>query len=382
MVEKRNKEARYLCHTLTAALVAIFGSGCQLAGDAAQKKDQDRQLEALQSRVEEVERTNGRLTVRMEELEDQLFLLNDRVESHRIALQRRAYQRREGSGAYAMNSPRAPGPTPESYYQGSQSYGAPAQRPRPERSITRIPLSNPQSGQPPTPPRRAAAAPAHAAQAEGQSSGAAASGGGEQEEVVITEEQFRKFTGEEPPARKAPEHSSGQPRSRAAQPSVTDERLTTTGQDGSSSRDAEPSDADEAIAAAAPVKKPSSTGLRLYKDSLAAYRAGKYREALTGFEAFLAEEPKRDYLDNAYYWIGECHYGLGEYGEAVEYFERVLKEQPDGNKVPDAMLKMSLALDRMGQSARATSTLDQLTRRYPMTNAARLGLKRLEERVR
>ena len=85
-------------------------------------------------------------------------------------------------------------------------------------------------------------------------------------------------------------------------------------------------------------------------------------------------------MDNALYWIGECHYGLGDFTRAVSFFERVMEEQPDGNKVPDAMLKMSLALDQLGNRDRAEQVLETLTQRYPMTNAAQLGAKRLADR--
>jgi TolA-binding protein len=64
----------------------------------------------------------------------------------------------------------------------------------------------------------------------------------------------------------------------------------------------------------------------------------------------------------------------------VSFFQRVMSEQPDGNKVPDAMLKMSLAYDRVGRGAEATRLLDDLNRQYPATNAGRLASQRLAER--
>lgn len=337
-----------------ACAISLFGTGCA-AGQEAQR-DQE-QLDVLKERVEEVERTNGRLTVRMEELEDQLFLLNDRVESHRIALQRRAYQQRQQRYAY-NDARRAPAPAPESYYQQPSAYNQPA----PRRPVTRIPLSQPQGdvAAPARQPQRAPARPE--ASQRGQRE--------EEAEIVITDEDFRKFAG-------TPRREPASP-ARAAQPPVTDEKLKTTAEKkGGAVKKSSP--APEKPAVAEP-SQPKRSGLRLYKDSLAAYRAGRFQEALAGFEAFLAEGPKQDYVDNALYWIGECHYGLGQYDQAIQHFERVLREQPDGNKVPDAMLKMSLALDRVGQSERASSMLEALTQRYPMTNAARLGQKRLAER--
>ncbi len=357
---------------IMCAVGAIFGTtgvACQPAGSAS--RDQDTQLDALQSRIEEVERTNGRLTVRMEELEDQIFLLNDRVESHRIALQRRGYKSRYQPDAYASKGPKAPSPAPESYYyQGGpqDGYAAGTQtRQAPRRPVTRIPLSQQQDGaqswrqKEQTSPQRT--------QPSGQPSERPSSSS--DEEVVISEDEFRQFSGQRRQTKQpASPSSSGQ--KRQPQADVTSERLT------SEQTSSKPAPAPEKSPASSSTSTSfSSTGLRLYKDSLAAYRAGEYARALAGFEAFLGEGPKSDYVDNALYWIGECHYGLGNYDSAVDHFERVLKEQPDGNKVPDSMLKMSLALEQMGEQARAERVLMTLTQRYPMTNAAKLGSKRL-----
>ena len=328
-----------------ALALILFGSGCATASG---KKAEDASMLVLKSRIEEVERTNGRLTVRMEEMEDQLFLLNDRVESHRIALQRRA-----GDARLASRAPQAPGRAPESSYYPDDEQII---HPRALRPIKRIPL-----------PQRTAQAPAYP-QEPTYGDGARLADSHDEGEIVISDEEYRAWSGE---TRQRPTQteSSTQQGGRRAQPSVTAEKLLPQG--ASSEKTAAPS------AATTSASPPASTGLRLYKDSLAAYRGGEYAKALAGFEAFLASGPKRDYLDNALYWIGECHYGLGDFTRAVLFFERVLSEQPDGNKVPDAMLKMSYALEQMGQGERSQEVLSSLTQRYPMTNAAQLGQKKL-----
>ncbi len=119
--------------------------------------------------------------------------------------------------------------------------------------------------------------------------------------------------------------------------------------------------------------------LDLYQDSLAQYRAGDYAQALRGFTDFLNAGPRADYVDNALYWIGECHYGLGEYDTSVRYFQRILDELPTANKVPDAMLKMSLAYDRLGQPQRSLELLTELVESHPRSNPGRLGAERLED---
>jgi tol-pal system protein YbgF len=131
-------------------------------------------------------------------------------------------------------------------------------------------------------------------------------------------------------------------------------------------------------AAAADTRRPS-TPRDLYKRGLARYRAGNYAAALSDFQEYLKMGPPPDYVDNAYYWLGECSYGLGRYQESLEYFGTVLKKTPDGNKVPDSMLKAALTYARVGRKAEARSTLYNLLETYPNTNAARLAAQKLKE---
>ena len=338
------------------------------AKDGSSQRPASADTKALLERVEEVERTNGRLTVRMEELEEQLFLLNDRVESHRIALQRRTYQPQAYAAAQPVaDSPQAPQPAPESYYYEGQpartAASTPIQRAKPQRPIKRIQLEQPVATSAPSKPL------------EETSKATTTSNDDEPyEEVVISEEEYRAFFGEPSSmSDNQPSSSSTSSTGRRAQPPVTSEKL---GGAGGKETNASPSPVQSSSAS---IASPSSTGLQLYKDSLAQYRAGNYHHALVGFQAFLKSKPKRDYVDNALYWIGECHYGLGDYSSAIQHFERVLNEEPDGNKVPDAMLKMSLAMEKSGQGEGAKKLLQNLVDEYPQTHAAGLGRKRLEQ---
>jgi tol-pal system protein YbgF len=297
-------------------------------------------------------------------MEDQLYLLHDRVEAQRIAMQRREPAARD---AYAYASPRAPQPAPESYYGEGDAYKERVREAAPRRAVTRIPIHDADA---------APAAPARTAQVERRRDGS-------DEEVVITEEQFREFERQygTNPSSSSRSSSAGEGASkRGGQPAVTDERIEQgRGPAKAAAPAAAPQRAAEVPAPTGPVRS-DKTGLAAYKEGLSAYRAGNYSQALGHFEAFLASNPQEDYVDNTLYWIGECHYGLGAFEPAIRSFERVLKEQPDGNKVPDAMLKMFLALDRSGRKDEADRVLRELTERYPTTNAGRLGLQKLNER--
>lgn len=374
--------------------VLLFGPALLWTGGCATAPEPEvstEDIDAVQQRVEDVERTNGRLMVRLEEMERQTSLTQDRVESNRIALQRRGHLGRESDRfAQAPREDRSeerdqrPGPAPESHYRQQQdsNYRAdPRLRQRMnDRGMSRIPLSDQQSG------RVEREQPEQwdaSEEFDRHENNRAADEEGDQEELVITnaelEERFGPSRGSARSDR-APESEEEDSSSKPSpQESVTSERLPTTAELAGS---AEPSfDAPEA----------DDTGdnefagatdeelLDLYQDSLAQYRAGDYSDALDGFTNFLDAWSRDDYVDNALYWIGECHYGLGDYDSSVDYFQKILDELPSANKAPDAMLKMSLAHDRRGEPGRAVELLETLTERYPNTNPGRLGEEQLEE---
>jgi tol-pal system protein YbgF len=349
----------------------VAGSGC-----AHQQQQtiatQQQTIDSLQARLDEAERTNGRLTVRVEELEDSVFLLQDRVDANRIALQRKGIMgpRAQAHTQRAPQSRQAPGPAPETHW-GKQQYDPNNPYVEGQHPVTRIPLSGTQDGggwearQQPAPREQQTEQDAYREQVPTSSVPTR----GADDELVITEDEFRAFEreyGGETKKRKSSSSSSSS--RRKAQPDVTDEKLPTTAQ----------LKGEEQKSRKVPTTRKSA--LATYKDALAQYRSGDYAAALGGFEAFLDSAPQPDYVDNALYWIGECHYGLGDLKQAVSFFQRVLAEQPDGNKVPDAMLKMSLAYDRLGRGSDATRLLQDLTRQYPATNAGKLASQKLQER--
>ena len=281
---------------LPAIIGLAFGAGCAHQQKQQSNDLQQQRIEKLKSRLEEVERTNGRLNVRIEELEDQVFLLQDRTESNRIALKRRGYMR--GSTGQAPRA-EAPQPTPESYYyQGEGNpYGAQGQNRRgSQRPVTRIPLNRGQTRQMPeqggsqqreAPQQRQRRARADRGRQAEQSNSAGDSSSGEGE-IVITEKEFEEFAGSSDSNRQRSNDSSGRSEKKA-QPPVTDEKLDTS--DKKDSKVAKPTVGDNP--------------LDTYKTWLAKYWAGNYAQALAGFTAFIEADPKVDYVDNALYWIGE-----------------------------------------------------------------------------
>ena len=124
--------------------------------------------------------------------------------------------------------------------------------------------------------------------------------------------------------------------------------------------------------------QPAASPMIFYQEGIDLYRQGNFDGARAKFDKFLATKPDASYVDNALYWIGECFYGQGLYHEAATYFHRVIQEYPNENKVPDALLKVSLTYQKLGKLDSAREMLKYLIDAFPGTEAARVGKEKYQ----
>jgi len=110
---------------------------------------------------------------------------------------------------------------------------------------------------------------------------------------------------------------------------------------------------------------------KAYDGAIALVNGKQYAQALDAFAAFLVKWPDHPNADNATYWRGECYFAQGEYAKAVEQFEGVVTRFPLGNKVPDALLKLGLAQDKLGNPQKAKEAYQRLQRDFPRSEATR-----------
>lgn len=116
-----------------------------------------------------------------------------------------------------------------------------------------------------------------------------------------------------------------------------------------------------------------------YQRHYAALRAGDHAAAIAGFRAFVEQYPQHDYADNAQYWLGEAYYDQKDYKRAMREFRRVVKNHPRGNKVPDSLLKIGYCYAALNERDKARDVLQQVMRVYPASGPAKLAERRLAE---
>jgi len=88
--------------------------------------------------------------------------------------------------------------------------------------------------------------------------------------------------------------------------------------------------------------------------------------------------PTGDLAANAQFWMGESYYTKGDLESAVTAYRKVLADWPGSRKAPDAMVKLGFSLSDLKRTGEARSTLEEVVRKYPGTNAAQLAADRLK----
>lgn len=347
--------------TLRLAFAAALLSGAAACGGAQSVAVDPIAFEQMRTRVAELERTNGYQRVQIEEMEERIFLLQDRVEANRLAQMRRDSQTGFGRQPVHIGANGQSSPWPASVTVPTAS----APPPRPDID----PLALPQD----LPVQRLGPGGAVVAPAPIQVAAAEPEG----EEVVIDMAAYNERFGGESGGSTSPSRSTGSSSAatptRRAQPRVDTggHRLPIATPDPAPAATPEPS---------APAPSASATSdnpMTLYRQGRDEFEAGEYSEAVTTFNRFIESGPTEDYMDNALFWMGEAYYGMGRYNDALGFFQRVVSEYPDGNKVPDSLLKIALSNERLTNVDAAVEVLNVLVDTYPSTDAARRATERL-----
>jgi tol-pal system protein YbgF len=82
---------------------------------------------------------------------------------------------------------------------------------------------------------------------------------------------------------------------------------------------------------------------------------------------------------NAHFWLGESHFAMGSYTPAAEQFLAVFNNYPEDVKVPDALLKLGMSLERLGAQQQACATFTKLLTDYPRAPQIVLDTARTEQ---
>lgn len=116
---------------------------------------------------------------------------------------------------------------------------------------------------------------------------------------------------------------------------------------------------------------------RQYDEAFALIRAGDFAGAVRAFGAFAKRFPASGYLDAVRFWVGNAHYGQRDYKEAIASFRSFIAGAPTHPRVPEALLAVANCQAEMKDKAAARTTLRELLKKFPQSEAAQAGKERL-----
>ena len=131
-------------------------------------------------------------------------------------------------------------------------------------------------------------------------------------------------------------------------------------------------------AATGPTKASGSPEI-VFSSAYTNYLQGHYDVAAIGFKEFATNYPDSDKVDNALYWLGLCYYEQEKYRDAISQFEKVINDYPDSDVLPAAMLRKGLSLLASNSIGVGVVELQDLIKKFPLSQEARIARKKLDE---
>ncbi len=116
---------------------------------------------------------------------------------------------------------------------------------------------------------------------------------------------------------------------------------------------------------------------RDYDTALAVFRKGDFPLAQTLFIEFLSRYPTTGYALTARFWLGNAQYATRAYKESMASFRTLIAKNPEHMRAPEAVLSVANCQLELKDAKGARSTLTDLIKAYPQSEAAIAAKERL-----
>jgi tol-pal system protein YbgF len=115
----------------------------------------------------------------------------------------------------------------------------------------------------------------------------------------------------------------------------------------------------------------------MYNRAYAYLTATQYTQAEAWLLEFTKRYPTEALTDNAFYWLGETRLVQNNPAGAVQAFRDGLRAFPKGQKAPDNLFKMGVALEQLKQPQLAKVAWEKLRKDFPTSQQAERAKARL-----
>ncbi len=110
---------------------------------------------------------------------------------------------------------------------------------------------------------------------------------------------------------------------------------------------------------------PAGTPEEQYNYAFGLLHDARYEEAYRVLSRFIEVNPSHPLAENASYWRSETFYARQMFADAARSYALNLQRFPDGRKAPDNMVKLGMALLKLGRGEEACQAFVQLDQNFP-----------------
>lgn len=102
-----------------------------------------------------------------------------------------------------------------------------------------------------------------------------------------------------------------------------------------------------------------------YDIALASLKSAKFEDAENKFSEFINNYPESKLIGNAYFWYAETFFKRNMFDKATINYLKCYKQDAKGSKASDALLKVAISLNKLGNNSDACDVLNKLDSQFP-----------------
>jgi len=115
-----------------------------------------------------------------------------------------------------------------------------------------------------------------------------------------------------------------------------------------------------------------------FNEPMGLFRSGKYKEASSGFTAFLGRYPQSPLAPEARFYQGSSQYASKDFKGSIQSLQGLVQSDPADPRAADALLIVAASQIELNNLAGAKATLQKIVKDYSQTSAAETARNRLK----
>lgn len=128
---------------------------------------------------------------------------------------------------------------------------------------------------------------------------------------------------------------------------------------------------------------PPTAPIDNYESGMAAFKNGQFEAAEQHLRAYLDAHPKERLSPEAIFFLGESYFRRARVRDAAEQYLKVSTDFPRASRAPESLVRLGLALEKLGAKEQACAAFGEVQRKYPsapsnVRQSAERELKRVQ----